>query len=135
MSRFIPVYTGNTSSPTSQNLSISVYPCVYREHTELLNSIVAIPGLSLCIQGTRSFRVSDKYWVRFIPVYTGNTFKIKNKTHRGAVYPCVYREHLSLSNILNHFAGLSLCIQGTQYGNDNTNSYRRFIPVYTGNTK
>ena len=30
--RFIPVYTGNMRSLISRNSSISVYPCVYREH-------------------------------------------------------------------------------------------------------
>ena len=31
--RFIPVYTGNTSVTTISMSSFSVYPCVYREHS------------------------------------------------------------------------------------------------------
>ena len=51
--RFIPVCTGNTSAQICWNDSISVYPCVYREHADepLLSTLA---------------------W-RFIPVCTGNT--------------------------------------------------------------
>ena len=50
--RFIPVYTGNINLPLSIFYSITVYPCVYREHF-VLSSITRSPfGLSLCIQGT-----------------------------------------------------------------------------------
>ena len=52
-SRFIPVYTGNSITKNGNQLTVSVYPCVYRE---LLSSIAVREdkaGLSLCIQGTQ----------------------------------------------------------------------------------
>ena len=52
MPRFIPVYTGNTSTRTSLILFLSVYPCVYREHPVTFMQIKQPPGLSLCKQGT-----------------------------------------------------------------------------------
>ena len=32
VSRFIPVYTGNTNWLSDRNTVLPVYPCVYREH-------------------------------------------------------------------------------------------------------
>ena len=93
LSRFIPVYTGNTSSSVSVELGVTVYPCVYREHKYSSITRARQIGLSLCIQGTpqkRFFMTDDE---RFIPVYTGNTF---------------------ITVFIFPFPnGLSLCIQGT----------------------
>ena len=36
-SRFIPVYTGNTLYQSAAPGIVAVYPCVYREHVELIN--------------------------------------------------------------------------------------------------
>ena len=50
--RFIPVYTGNTTAFCTSFSTVSVYPCVYREHENNHTHAVSVPGLSLCIQGT-----------------------------------------------------------------------------------
>ena len=50
--RFIPVYTGNSSSKNRRELLCSVYPCVYRELPVGDNFPTRYIGLSLCIQGT-----------------------------------------------------------------------------------
>ena len=50
--QFIPVYTGNTPKSPPMVISVSVYPCVYREHTEISAYGNIRVGLSLCIQGT-----------------------------------------------------------------------------------
>ena len=71
--RFIPVYTGNTTVSSGRITVISVYPCVYREHLVIGTVRFRLPGLSLCIQGTRLFRQYKIKRNRFIPVYTGNT--------------------------------------------------------------
>ena len=73
---FIPVYTGNTGSSDPINTLFSVYPCVYREHVFIFIPMPLLPGLSLCIQGTRNSQFFDTVAERFIPVYTGNTLII-----------------------------------------------------------
>ena len=73
--RFIPVCTGNTSNFLFLCSSMTVYPCVYREHRFNMNDAEAKDGLSLCVQGTLSIALKcDAQW-RFIPVCTGNTLQ------------------------------------------------------------
>ena len=93
VSRFIPVYTGNTKYKVTSTEKETVYPCVYREHAVKFFLYSAILGLSLCIQGTRRFQDWVSAKSRFIPVYTGNTQLILFRKHTPTVYPCVYREH------------------------------------------
>ena len=57
-SRFIPVYTGNTKTPARIICSFLVYPCVYREHWLMSLCRNNYFGLSLCIQGTQSVKIS-----------------------------------------------------------------------------
>ena len=110
-----------------------VYPCVYREHANRMEMINGKDGLSLCIQGTSIFRMLIFDFLRFIPVYTGNIKKFIMLLFINAVYPCVYREHLTLV-LHQHIAnGLSLCIQGTLRYQYLYMRQVRFIPVYTGN--
>ena len=70
--RFIPVHTGNTVLIIVYSVSITVYPCAYREHKALQNPAVCPRGLSLCIQGTYFVRQVLIFTLRFIPVHTGN---------------------------------------------------------------
>ena len=74
--RFIPVYTGNIRPKPVRALTITVYPCVYREHNRMGYKKIWWGGLSLCIQGTYGQRQAIVRVERFIPVYTGN-MKIK----------------------------------------------------------
>ena len=90
--RFIPVYTGNSSSPGAKIGKIAVYPCVYRELSALIVFNCVIYGLSLCIQGTLSDDQEAAIAARFIPVYTGNSTCWTCWTCWSSVYPCVYRE-------------------------------------------
>ena len=92
--RFIPVYTGNTNSLLFCYLTLTVYPCVYREHGIPLSCRIFSNGLSLCIQGTRQNKTISNV--------------------RRSVYPCVYREHLLQRLFCLVVFGLSLCIQGTR---------------------
>ena len=133
--RFIPVYTGNTSSFKTFSTFKAVYPCVYREHVSRLSQNSELAGLSLCIQGTLFLVSTNDIISRFIPVYTGNTTRKSNGSFATPVYPCVYREHYNFQLVPANFAGLSLCIQGTQLANQTAHLPPRFIPVYTGNTK
>ena len=134
LGRFIPVYTGNTRAFPSVPCHQSVYPCVYREHIMNPSSSIENAGLSLCVQGTPSFRAVISLNGRFIPVCTGNT-NLKNSSGSFfTVYPCVYREHIGSSRLRTGKNGLSLCVQGTQASALSQPAYRRFIPVCTGNT-
>ena len=54
----------------------TVYPCVYREHENDLKILVKRFGLSLCVQGTRFTINTNQYFIRFIPVHTGNTLAV-----------------------------------------------------------
>ena len=87
---------------------------MYREHNACSGRISILIGLSLCVQGTRAGSL-------VIPVTC-------------TVYPCVYREHLSLRLPGLFVSGLSLCIQGTLSGSNRIPLKIRFIPVCTGNT-
>ena len=70
--RFIPVCTGNIIVDVAQNFQQAVYPCVYREHGEVLLDIHEARGLSLCVQGTWDKHIRFNSGPRFIPVCTGN---------------------------------------------------------------
>ena len=72
--------------------------------------------------------------LRFIPVYTGNSFDCIILKYYSAVYPCVYRELHYRNSADYEDSGLSLCIQGTQHLFDHLLVDYRFIPVYTGNS-
>ena len=108
------MYTGNTPLCLIKNFRLSVYPCVYREHTAQGQNLLFFRGLSLCIQGTHRTILHRNTNHRFIPVYTGNTDFPHFLDCSTAVYPCVYREHQSVKR--------------------GTSQTARFIPVYTGNT-
>ena len=113
--RFIPVYTGNTITTKQTLQSLTVYPCVYREHVLFFQSLASTDGLSLCIQGTQRCPIPAILFLRFIPVYTGNTNLIMGLSRQTPVYPCVYREHTVSYDDVFLYDGLSLCIQGTHY--------------------
>ena len=132
--RFIPVYIGNTTQRVPRWVVWAVYPCVYREHC--FTKIIQFPirGLSLCIQGTLELDIDSLAKVRFIPVYTGNTYILFCSFNRDSVYPCVYREHDLFFSLSKTAPGLSLCIQGTLVTYFGVFVATRFIPVYTGNT-
>ena len=128
------MYTGNTRLSGASYGAFAVYPCVYREHSKDEYYGEHLDGLSLCIQGTRSWAIPQLCSSRFIPVYTGNTYFVIQCTEFISVYPCVYREHYRQLLTGLNTPGLSLCIQGTHVGDEVIFRNVRFIPVYTGNT-
>ena len=86
------MYTGNSFGLSAHRGDSAVYPCVYRELSEIKFALFCTYGLSLCIQGTQFCKWDGEKWVRFIPVYTGNSNSPIIATYSVAVYPCVYRE-------------------------------------------
>ena len=131
--RFIPVYTGNMYFRRGRAIAGAVYPCVYREHKGQSKKLYKHRGLSLCIQGTFYYWFDVHNHFRFIPVYTGNIICKVPFLKKGAVYPCVYREHTTVMSKQHFKTGLSLCIQGTSRTGNLVYQKIRFIPVYTGN--
>ena len=126
------MYIGNTPYLYIAIKIAAVYPCVYREHVVVV--VLSIYGLSLCIQETRGAAAQPWVFLRFIPVYTGNTTGEINSNLVPPVYPCVYREHGFIVFFCLVIIGLSLCVQGTHINNYRQLLSDRFIPVCTGNT-
>ena len=113
--RFIPVHTGNSIIFWQASLIRPVYPCAYRELHCRFNTINAVGGLSLCIQGTLAKIGPVTGLPRFIPVHTGNSSLFVNFIKSESVYPCAYRELRYYNNGAHMGYGLSLCIQGTHH--------------------
>ena len=65
---------------------------------------------------------------------TGNPDNTRALINASTVYPCVYREPIVPLRYSRTPGGLSLCIQGTLQSLCERQSFRRFIPVHTGNT-
>ena len=86
------------------------------------------------IQGTLFIHALNVATSRFIPVYTRNTNTCESAFTNVEVYPCVYRKHTAMDNLIRTDRGLSLCIQGTHNNRIHNKIFHRFIPVYTGNT-
>ena len=128
------MYTGNICNHGSNHIARPVYPCVYREHLFMKSEHYQLIGLSLCVQGTSRHNEFFQSRFRFIPVCTGNMFVKTVNILRGAVYPCIYREHYREVYQPEHANGLSLYIQGTLNDLSTDTFCPRFIPVYTGNT-
>ena len=116
--RFIPVYTGNSATRSRTWFGFTVYPCVYRELRRSYDYYLLCSGLSLCIQGTPPQYLPFHPQMRFIPVYTGNSFSRWLRVFALPVYPCVYRELIPLKRMKRDVDGLSLCIQGTRLSID-----------------
>ena len=126
--------TGNTTISVNAYGKNSVYPCVYREHTEPNLLFIFCTGLSLCVQGTPHNSTLQIFDNRFIPVCTGNTVFSILPPQLVLVYPCVYREHFIYYCEFTTSSGLSLCVQGTRRTVFRGLKNLRFIPVCTGNT-
>ena len=111
--RFIPVYTGNTTTAEQVRVRKAVYPCVYREHTKSCTCSCETYGLSLCIQGTLSSTKVPDTKTQFIPVYTGNTLIITYclliKIVRCKILPifCCFFKRLILTRSMNIILYLS----------------------------
>ena len=127
------MHTGNIWINNSHPVFRTVYPCAYREHTIKTRRRFCSVGLSLCIQGTLLILSYKSRLYRFIPVHTGNMIVTTSFVSLYPVYPCAYREHISIKKHISGAYGLSLCIQGTFIAKPPKMDNPRFIPVHTGN--
>ena len=91
-------------------------------------------GISLYLQGTRVINWTISELVRYIPVPTGNSFGIRERTVNHAVYPCTYRELPDIIEPADSYVGISLYLQGTLFSTTINLSLVRYIPVPTGNS-
>ena len=133
-SRYIPVPTGNSSSPSECKFAIAVYPCTYRELCYFRYQCRRFFGISLYLQGTR--KIISKNWFdrRYIPVPTGNSPWPLTPLTAVTVYPCTYRELNSLVKFRCRQIGISLYLQGTHERSFWLRVCCRYIPVPTGNS-
>ena len=113
---------------------LPVYPYIYREHIKPSPVPTGYSGLSLYIQGTRHAKLLSNRYLRFIPIYIGNTRLIMKRLLKLTVYPYIYREHSRVCMYVFTKYGLSLYIQGTHYVLIKRVKRGRFIPIYIGNT-
>ncbi len=91
--RFIPVYTGNTILLDFLKPWITVHPRMHGEHKDPNNMNWFTAGSSPYARGTLFWRDDSKVFVRFIPVYTGNTTNKPLTQLSTTVHPRIHGEH------------------------------------------
>ena len=131
--RFIPAYTGNGFTESSDNRLNAVYPRVYGERCNGSTRSPGLSGLSPRIRGTGYLRIPEAINMRFIPAYTGNGKASKRNHGITPVYPRVYGERAPSQHEPHQATGLSPRIRGTAPPHPPSCTARRFIPAYTGN--
>ena len=90
--RFIPAYTGNSSSGITLIDCIPVHP---RVHGELISAFLKsfiLFGSSPRTRGTQILNLLHHLLIRFIPAYTGNSFMGVSWVSRKSVHPRVHGE-------------------------------------------
>ena len=90
--RYIPVPTGNSRCWHDKAVSIPVYPCTYRELSQIGHTVIRPFGISLYLQGTHVLAKIIDDAGRYIPVPTGNSLNDVDDKLKTSVYPCTYRE-------------------------------------------
>ena len=132
--RFIPVGTGNTPAIVTVILLAPVHPRGHGEHLFDIQWIVVECGSSPWARGTRADSLCWHWYVRFIPVGTGNTLVSQMGTLGKAVHPRGHGEHKSYLRDAREKSGSSPWARGTQQSGLYRAAFARFIPVGTGNT-
>ncbi len=132
--RFIPAYTGNTSTDRASQKCQTVHPRIHGEHTGEEKTLECICGSSPHTRGTRQSTTRCWWLGRFIPAYTGNTSGLKSPAPRRAVHPRIHGEHSDIAGITVRLAGSSPHTRGTLCAAGGAVAAGRFIPAYTGNT-
>ena len=133
--RFIPAYTGNTSSSPTRAPPPPVHPRVHGEHASNRSSRYPICGSSPRTRGTPSCRPFKQEGCRFIPAYTGNTRSMLLAAVAVTVHPRVHGEHGFRTDPAFASTGSSPRTRGTRNGKPPRLDVHRFIPAYTGNTR
>ena len=131
--RYIPVPTGNAFYLAFHLSKKSVYPCTYRERPDIIEPADSYVGISLYLQGTQKFLLSESASHWYIPVPTGNAYKKTILQVKNKVYPCTYRERLNHIRYRYLERGISLYLQGTPLMPSTNRALQRYIPVPTGN--
>jgi len=134
-SRFIPAYTGNSSSCGSSRSYRAVHP---RVHGELFRSRPPVHldgGSSPRTRGTLSHNTRWHEDDRFIPAYTGNSSPPARSVVCRPVHPRVHGELSCQPGSLPPPFGSSPRTRGTQVHPQPRFWRNRFIPAYTGNSR
>ena len=132
--RYIPVPTGNAARSLIENCLSAVYLCTYRERFNVDVIMNISRGISLYLQGTQKFLLSESASHWYIPVPTGNSHHRLLESQPLSVYPCTYRELRCPFFCSISTCGISLYLQGTRHGVMVSAIKNRYIPVPTGNS-
>ena len=152
--RFIPVGTGNTLvimitfMPTtvhprghgehvairSRSTMVSVHPRGHGEHRLDICKPVDFSGSSPWARGTLFNTMKPSFFLRFIPVGTGNTLASLIDVFGITVHPRGHGEHAKFLTRHRIIVGSSPWARGTRRITSNCCFIPRFIPVGTGNT-
>ena len=131
--RFIPVGTGNAGVEDNRALFHSVHPRGHGERHYLFTKSELEYGSSPWARGTPRLTIRRINQFRFIPVGTGNAEHHAFYLLQDAVHPRGHGERgIKASHRIVKF-GSSPWARGTQGTPISRASYRRFIPVGTGN--
>ena len=95
---------------------------------------LAKTGISLYLQGTLDSLINNLFFIRYIPVPTGNSSDLLAPINFLTVYPCTYRELVVVAYFRFFDAGISLYLQGTPLPATLNVKGIRYIPVPTGNS-
>ena len=134
VSRFIPAFAGNTSSPRSTPDAMPVHPRVCGEHASHAGPVGNDFGSSPRLRGTPAVRGGDRSRVRFIPAFAGNTLHRRRGFFPAAVHPRVCGEHSRAATSSARLPGSSPRLRGTPVLSQREERRSRFIPAFAGNT-
>ena len=132
--RFIPVGTGNTFHKTTCILQATVHPRGHGEHITSLALNEPSAGSSPWARGTLTSLFVGLFFLRFIPVGTGNTNQYSIAVRIYTVHPRGHGEHTHGVHFVKITRGSSPWARGTQHQWRGSSQPSRFIPVGTGNT-
>ena len=132
--RFIPAYTGNSSTEMSGCTPPSVHPRVHGELDAVCPMLSMFVGSSPRTRGTPRADGHRGLPDRFIPAYTGNSRPGSGSGRPTAVHPRVHGELILCEDGALKNVGSSPRTRGTRVAGVQGRPDVRFIPAYTGNS-
>ena len=130
----IPAYAGSTTPPLLPRLPQRDHPRVCGEHSEILDSVVAMLGSSPRMRGARECRCIKRRKCGIIPAYAGSTC---SRCSRGAApwdHPRVCGEHRMTLYASVTSTGSSPRMRGARAAVAVLEDRAGIIPAYAGST-
>ena len=130
----IPAYAGNTRAMKPRSYSLWDHPRVCGEHVLIDSAPYGRAGSSPRMRGTLVIAWCDVLVPGIIPAYAGNTDVLLLEHLETWDHPRVCGEHRRNQPNGRTVPGSSPRMRGTPYPGHSTQSRRRIIPAYAGNT-